>query len=130
MEALNVAGSEIETNFIIIVNDNEMTIAENHGGIYKNLAELRRTNGEADNNIFRAFGLDYMYVEDGNDIPALIEAFNKVKDIGHPIVVHIHTTKGLGYKPAEDNKEDWHWCMPFDRETGLPSSDSCTKLKE
>lgn len=123
MEALNVAGSELETNFIIIVNDNEMAIAENHGGIYKNLAELRRTNGEADNNIFRAFGLDYMYVEDGNDIPALIEAFNKVKDIGHPIVVHIHTTKGLGYKPAEDNKEDWHWCMPFDRDTGLPSSD-------
>ena len=123
MEALNVAGSELNSNFIILVNDNEMAIAENHGGIYKNLAELRRTNGEAANNIFKAFGLDYMYVEKGNDIPTLIETFEKVKDIDHPIVVHIHTTKGLGYKIAEENKEAWHWCMPFDRATGLPTVD-------
>lgn len=123
MEALNVAGSELHSNFIILVNDNEMAIAENHGGIYKNLAELRKTNGKAENNIFRAFGLDYMYVEKGNDIPALIEAFNRVKDIDHPIVVHIHTTKGLGYQPAVEHKEAWHWCMPFDRETGLPTVD-------
>ena len=123
MEALNVAGSELNSNFIILVNDNEMAIAENHGGIYRNLAELRKTNGKAENNIFRAFGLDYMYVEKGNDIPALIEAFNRVKDIDHPIVVHIHTTKGLGYQPAVEHKEAWHWCMPFDRETGLPTVD-------
>ena len=123
MEALNVAGSELHSNFIILVNDNEMAIAENHGGIYRNLAELRKTNGKAENNIFRAFGLDYMYVEKGNDIPALIEAFNRVKDIDHPIVVHIHTTKGLGYQPAVEHKEAWHWCMPFDRETGLPTVD-------
>ena len=123
MEALNVAGSELNSNFIILVNDNEMAIAENHGGIYRNLAELRKTDGKAENNIFRAFGLDYMYVEKGNDIPALIEAFNRVKDINHPIVVHIHTTKGLGYQPAVEHKEAWHWCMPFDRETGLPTVD-------
>ena len=123
MEALNVAGSELNSNFIILVNDNEMAIAENHGGIYRNLAELRKTDGKAENNIFRAFGLDYMYVEKGNDIPALIEAFNRVKDIDHPIVVHIHTTKGLGYQPAVEHKEAWHWCMPFDRETGLPTVD-------
>lgn len=123
MEALNVAGSELNSNFIIVVNDNEMAIAENHGGIYKNLAELRRTNGFAENNIFKAFGLDYMYIENGNDISTLIDAFEKVKDIDHPIVVHIHTKKGLGYKIAEDNKEAWHWCMPFDRETGLPTID-------
>lgn len=123
MEALNVAGSELNSNFIILVNDNEMAIAENHGGIYRSLAELRKTNGKAENNIFRAFGLDYMYVEKGNDIPALIEAFNRVKDIDHPIVVHIHTTKGLGYQPAVEHKEAWHWCMPFDRETGLPTVD-------
>lgn len=123
MEALNVAGSERNSNFIILVNDNEMAIAENHGGIYRNLAELRKTDGKAENNIFRAFGLDYMYVEKGNDIPALIEAFNRVKDIDHPIVVHIHTTKGLGYQPAVEHKEAWHWCMPFDRETGLPTVD-------
>ena len=123
MEALNVAGSELNSNFIILVNDNEMAIAENHGGIYRNLAELRKTDGKAENNIFRAFGLDYMYVEKGNDIPALIEAFNRVKVIDHPIVVHIHTTKGLGYQPAVEHKEAWHWCMPFDRETGLPTVD-------
>ena len=123
MEALNVAGSELNSNFIILVNDNEMAIAENHGGIYRNLAELRKTDGKAENNIFRAIGLDYMYVEKGNDIPALIEAFNRVKDIDHPIVVHIHTTKGLGYQPAVEHKEAWHWCMPFDRETGLPTVD-------
>lgn len=123
MEALNVAGSELDSNLIIIVNDNEMAIAENHGGIYKNLAKLRETKGMAENNIFKAFGLDYMYVENGNDIPTLIDAFNKVKDIEHPIVVHIHTEKGLGYKIAEENKEAWHWCMPFNRETGLSTID-------
>lgn len=121
MEALNVAGNELNSNFIIVVNDNEMAIAENHGGIYKNLAELRKTGGKAANNIFKAFGLDYLYMENGNDIPALIETFRRVKDIDHPIVVHIHTVKGLGYKPAEEHKEDWHWCMPFDRKTGLPT---------
>ncbi len=123
MEALNVAGSELDSNLIIIVNDNEMAIAENHGGIYKNLSKLRETKGRAENNIFKAFGLDYMYVENGNDIPTLIDAFNKVKDIEHPIVVNIHTEKGLGYKIAEENKEAWHWCMPFNRETGLSTID-------
>ena len=123
MEALNVAGSEFDSNLIIIVNDNEMAIAENHGGIYKNLSKLRETKGRAENNIFKAFGLDYMYVENGNDIPTLIDAFKKVKDIEHPIVVHIHTEKGLGYKIAEENKEAWHWCMPFNRETGLSTID-------
>ncbi len=120
-EALNVAGSELESNFIIVVNDNEMAIAETHGGIYKNLKELRETFGKAQNNLFKAFGLDYMYVENGNDIDVMIDAFKKVKDIDHPIVLHIHTTKGLGYKLAEDNKEAWHWTMPFDRETGKPT---------
>ena len=123
MEALNVAGGELNSNFIIVVNDNEMAIAETHGGVYKSLAELRESNGITQNNIFKVFGLDYMYVEKGNHIPTLIDAFNKVKDIDHPIVVHIHTKKGLGYKLAEDNKEAWHWCMPFDRETGLPTID-------
>ncbi len=120
-EALNVAGSELESNFIILVNDNEMAIAETHGGIYKNLKELRETNGKAANNLFKAFGLDYMYVENGNDIQTMISAFEQVKDIDHPIVMHIHTTKGLGYQLAEENKEAWHWTMPFDRETGKPT---------
>ena len=121
MEALNAAGSELNSNFIIIINDNEIAIAENHGGLYKNLKELRKSKGSATNNWFKAFGLDYIYEENGNDIPSLIKVFQKVKDIDHPIVVHIHTQKGKGYALAEKDKEAWHWCMPFDRATGKPT---------
>ncbi len=117
LEGIDFA-SELESNFVIIVNDNDMSIAENHGGLYKNLKELRESNGTAACNLFKAMGLDYVYLEEGNDIPKLIDTFEKVKDIDHPIVVHIHTQKGKGYKPAEEHKEDWHWCMPFDTETG------------
>ena len=120
LEGLDVAGSELGTNFIIIVNDNQMSIAENHGGLYKNLQLLRETKGEAPCNLFRAMGLDYMYVDEGNDVDALIKAFQQVKDIDHPIVVHINTLKGKGYSFAEQNKERWHWGMPFDLATGKP----------
>ena len=123
MEALNVAGSELGSNFIIIVNDNEQAIAETHGGIYQNLKELRESNGKAQNNWFRAFGLDYIYEENGNDIASLIKVFEKVKDSVQPVVVHIHTQKGKGYRLAEENREAWHWCMPFDRATGKPTID-------
>ena len=119
LEGLDEVG-ELSTGIIIIVNDNEMSIAENHGGLYKNLALLRETNGKAECNLFRAMGLDYKYVADGNDVETLIKTFQKVKDIDHPIVVHIHTEKGKGYAPAEQNKEPWHWSMPFDIETGKP----------
>lgn len=119
LEGLDEVG-ELGTGIIIIVNDNEMSIAENHGGLYKNLALLRETNGKAECNLFRAMGLDYKYVADGNDVETLIKTFQKVKDIDHPIVVHIHTEKGKGYAPAEQNKEPWHWSMPFDIETGKP----------
>ena len=104
--------SVLGTNFIIIVNDNEMSIAENQGGLYKNLKELRDSNGMCPNNWFKAFGFDYMYVEKGNDIQTLIEAFQKVKDIDHPVVVHIHTLKGKGFEPAITDKEAGHWSMP------------------
>lgn len=123
MEALNVTGSELGSNFIIIVNDNEQAIAENHGGIYQNLQELRESNGKAQNNWFRAFGLDYIYEENGNDIASLIKVFEKVKDSTQPVVVHIHTQKGKGYHLAEENREAWHWCLPFDRATGKPTID-------
>ncbi|MCR4774214.1 MAG: 1-deoxy-D-xylulose-5-phosphate synthase [Prevotella sp.] len=115
--------AEIGTNMIIIFNDNEMSIAENHGGIYKNLRLLRETKGKAENNLFKAMGLDYMYVEEGNNVKALVEAFGKVKDIDHPIVVHIHTEKGHGFKPATDNKERWHYSMPFNMEDGSLKGD-------
>ena len=123
MEALNVAGSELGSNFIIIVNDNEQAIAETHGGIYQNLKELRESNGKTQNNWFRAFGLDYIYEENGNDIAALIKAFQQVKDTTKPVVVHIHTIKGKGYALAEQNREAWHWTVPFDRATGKPTVD-------
>lgn len=119
LEGLDEVG-ELGTGIIIIVNDNEMSIAENHGGLYKNLALLRETNGKAECNLFRAMGLDYEYVADGNDVETLIKTFQEVKDIDHPIVVHIHTEKGKGYAPAEQNKEPWHWSMPFNIETGKP----------
>lgn len=120
LEGLSVAGSELDSNLIIIVNDNQQSISETHGGIYKNLKLLRDTDGKASDNFFRAIGLDYVYEKNGNDIPSLIRVFEKVKDIDHPVVMHINTLKGKGYKLAEENKEAWHWTMPFDKETGKP----------
>ena len=122
LEGLDEVG-ELGTGIIIVVNDNEMSIAENHGGLYKNLALLRETNGLAECNLFRAMGLDYQYIADGNDVETLIKAFLQVKGIDHPIVLHIHTEKGKGYAPAEQNKEPWHWSMPFDIETGKPKAE-------
>ena len=120
LEGLDYAG-ELDSNFIIVVNDNDMSIAENHGGLYKNLKALRESNGQCECNLFKAMGLDYVYLNEGNDIENLIETFKSVKDINHPIVVHINTQKGKGYKVAEEDKENWHWCMPFDKETGKPT---------
>ena len=102
----------LNSNFIIIVNDNEMSIAENQGGLYKNLAELRASNGTASNNIFTAMGFEYFYVEEGNNIEKLIDVFKQVKDTTKPTVVHIHTLKGKGFEPAEINKEMFHWTVP------------------
>ena len=116
-EGLDTA-AELGTGIIIVVNDNEMSIAENHGGLYKNLALLRQTQGKAELNFFRAMGFDYLYVEEGNNIQALTHAFEQVKDTDHPVVVHIHTEKGHGYAPAVEHKEQWHWSMPFDIATG------------
>lgn len=123
LEGLDFA-SELKSNLIIVVNDNDMSIAENHGGLYGNLKLLRETDGKAECNFFKAMGLDYVYVGNGNDIGALIDAFKSVKDAGKPVVVHIVTLKGEGYKPAEEDKETWHWHMPFDIKTGKPLMDS------
>ncbi len=118
LEGLNVAGSEIGSNLIIVVNDNQMSIAENHGGLYRNLQLLRETHGQAECNLFRAMCLDYRYVDNGNNIDSLIEIFQQVKNFNHPIVVHINTLKGKGFTYAEQDKERWHWSMPFDLATG------------
>lgn len=117
LEGLDFA-SELNSNMIIVANDNDMSIAENHGGLYSNLKLLRETNGQAECNLFKAMNLDYIYVDKGNDIASLIEAFEKVKDTKKAVVVHINTLKGKGYAPAEQNKEEWHWHMPFDIATG------------
>ena len=119
LEGIDFAG-EYNKNLIIIVNDNDQSIAENHGGLYKSLKELRETNGEATNNIFKSFGLDYKYLEDGHDIQKLVELFQSIKDIDHPIVLHIHTIKGKGLPYAEANRESWHAGGPFNVEDGSP----------
>lgn len=110
--------SELGTGIIIVVNDNEMSIAENHGGIYKNLRALRESRGECEHNWFKAWGFEYKYLEEGNDIERLIEVFRSVKDTDCPTVVHIHTEKGYGYAPAVNDKEAWHWGMPFNLDDG------------
>ena len=110
--------AEIGGNAIVIVNDNEASIAENHGGLYSNLKALRDSNGEYRNNYFTSLGLDYMYIEAGNDIGVLIDNLQSIKGIDHPIVVHVHTVKGRGYLPAENDKEVWHWEPPYDIDTG------------
>ena len=116
-EGLDYAAT-LDSNMIIIVNDNDQSIAENHGGLYRGLRELRESNGESPNNIFKSLGLDYRFVAAGNDLETLINAFEEVKDINHPIVLHVVTQKGKGYAIAEQNKEKFHWTMPFDLETG------------
>ena len=117
LEGLNVAG-EMRSNLIIILNDNDWSISENHGGMYEMLRRLRETNGTAADNLFRAMGLDYRYVADGNDTEALIAAFAAVKDSQKPVVIHIHTQKGKGLSFAEDDPEDWHRHAPFHTESG------------
>ena len=124
--------SELGTGIIIIVNDNEMSIAEPHGGIYKNLRDLRESNGQCNHNWFKAWGFEYKYLEEGNDVEKLIEVFRSVKDTNKPTVVHIHTEKGHGFTPAVENKEAWHYGMPFNREDGSrperPATESYEQL--
>ncbi len=111
---------ELKSNLIIVVNDNDMSIAENHGGIYQNLKLLRDTKGKAECNLFKSMGLDYVFIEDGNNVSQVIDTLNKVKDINHPVVVHVVTQKGKGYAIAEANKEAWHWNTPFNIQDGSP----------
>ena len=124
--------SELGTGIIIIVNDNEMSIAEPHGGIYKNLRDLRESNGQCNHNWFKAWGFEYKYLEEGNDVEKLIEVFRSVKDTNEPTVVHIHTEKGHGFTPAVENKEAWHYGMPFNKEDGSrperPATESYEQL--
>lgn len=124
--------SELGTGIIIVVNDNEMSIAENHGGIYKNLRALRQSNGQCEHNWFKAWGFEYHYLEEGNDIARLIQVFKKVKGTQRPTVLHIHTEKGHGFAPAVEDKETWHWSMPFNITDGSllnpPTGESYDRL--
>lgn len=116
-EGLNNA-AELDSNLIIIVNDNDQSIAENHGGLYRNLAELRASNGACERNVFRAMGLDYRYLDTGNDVLALVDALQELRNIDHPIVLHVSTAKGKGFEPAQSDPERWHHVGPFDMATG------------
>ncbi|WP_239255052.1 1-deoxy-D-xylulose-5-phosphate synthase [Listeria ilorinensis] len=116
-EGLN-NGAELNSNLIVIFNDNEMSIDENFGGLYGTLAELRASNGTSENNLFKALGFDYRYIEEGNDLQTMIDTFQDVKDIDHPIVLHVHTEKGHGFEKAVTNKMLYHWRTPFDLKTG------------
>lgn len=118
-EGLDSAAT-LGSNFIVVVNDNDMSIAENHGGLYDNLRELRESDGNAPCNYFKALGFDYRYVAYGNDLESLIAAFKAVKDCDHPVVVHISTQKGKGFAPAETYRERFHYGAPFDIATGDP----------
>ena len=128
-EALNNI-AEQGGNMIIVVNDNEMSIAENHGGYIQNLAKLRATNGTAPDNLFKCLGLDYIYEPNGNNVHALIKTFNQVKNCTRPTVVHVHTLKGCGYQPAEKTPERYHFCPPFEIETGEPKSSRVSKYAQ
>ena len=116
-EGLN-AGANIKGNFVVIINDNQISIAPNYGGMYVKLRELRETAGTADDNIFRSFGWDYVYLADGNDLKSCIETLHKVKDSDKPVVVHVNSQKGEGYVPAEKYREEFHYRNPFEIETG------------
>lgn len=118
-EGLNNAAIE-KHNLVVVVNDNQMSIDENVGGLVTALKKLRDSNSETRENPFTAMGFDYRYVADGNDIKSMIEAFKAVKDVDHPILLHINTLKGKGYKPAIDEEEAHHWVMPFDLKTDKP----------
>ena len=111
-------GAKLGSNLIVLLNDNNMSISDVNGGLYCHLQELRDSKGTCSNNMFKAFGYDYLYEEEGNDVEAMIRILEKVKDIDHPVVVHIHTQKGKGYQPAEIHREDWHWFPPFIRVSG------------
>lgn len=117
-EGLDYGGSDIDGNLIILFNDNQMSIAEDHGGLYKNLKLLRETDGKATDNFFRSLGYNYRFVKDGNDVGAVVAALEDVKDADHPVVVHICTVKGKGYGYSEEHKEGTHWVRPFNLSTG------------
>ena len=116
-EGFNNAG-DLNSNFIVIINDNEMSIAGNSGALYKNLYELRQSKGKCKNNYFRCLGFDYRYVEKGNDVAKVVEVLQSVKNIRRPIVIHLHTLKGKGYPFAVDKKEKYHNIKAFDIKTG------------
>lgn len=109
---------EQATNTIVIVNDNDQSIAENHGGLYTNLRNLRESNGKTKDNFFKSLGFEYHYLDEGNNLEELIRLFESVKDTNHPVLLHVHTIKGFGFKFAEENREDFHAGGPFSLETG------------
>ena len=117
-EGLNQIATE-GTNTIVIINDNDQSIAVNPtGGIHTALRDLRESKGQADNNLFKALGFDYHYLDAGNDLDQLIALFEEVKDASRPVLLHIHTQKGHGVSFMEENREAFHAGGPYNPETG------------
>jgi len=155
-EAINDLGHS-KTRMLIILNDNEMSIDKNVGGLSKYLSKLRISSGylsakattesflrklgivgrglikiilaikdffrfllyRKKPSMFEDLGLVYYGPVDGHNTDDLIKAFDAVKDIRGPVLIHVLTKKGKGYEPAETNPSDYHGVGPFDLETGV-----------
>jgi 1-deoxy-D-xylulose-5-phosphate synthase len=131
-EGLNFAGT-LKRQFLVVLNDNEMSIDHGIGALHNHLEALRKSNGTHGTNMFEAFGFEYRYIPEGNDVLALVEAFRDVRDLDHPVLLHIHTKKGLGYSPAEQEPEKWHWSGAFNKSTQgdvVPSGSSGAALTD
>lgn len=152
-EALNDAGAS-KSNIIVVLNDNEMSISKNVGGISLLLGKMRTKNvytkanekvrvrmgnipkvgnkivkltSRIKNSIkqifiskmyFEDIGYTYLGPVDGNDIEAVEEILEQSKKCKGPVLVHVVTKKGKGYKPAEKNPSKFHGTAPFDKKTG------------
>ena len=121
-EALNHAGGA-QPDMLVVLNDNGMSISENVGGLDRTLARLRA--GEAGESgphpeaLFEELGFAYSGPVDGHDLPALLQALRDVKDRRGPQLLHVVTTKGKGYAPAELAQIEYHAVGKFDPVLGV-----------
>ena len=158
LEALNHVGSS-RTNMIVVLNDNEMSISKNIGGINMFLSRLRARKVYTNSNIsgrkffekvpligkpivkivtktkksIKQFIIPKMYFEDigfkylgpvnGHKIGDLEDLLSRAKELNEPVLIHVLTKKGKGYKPAEENPDRFHGASPFNIDTGKPKNE-------
>ncbi|WP_055107694.1 1-deoxy-D-xylulose-5-phosphate synthase [Paenibacillus ihumii] len=152
-EALNHIGHE-QKDLMVILNDNEMSIAPNVGALHNYLTKIRsdknylRAKDEVEQLLkkipaiggklaktaerlkdslkymmvsgvlFEELGFTYLGPVDGHDLAGLIEAFTQANNVSGPVLVHVLTTKGKGYTPAEEDSHKWHGITPYKIESG------------